>query len=253
MEQFGDLYSRYYDLLYRDKDYQNEVDYVDSLIKNSGRPVKTILDMGCGTGRHAEIFCNKGYKVHGVDFSEDMLKVAKTRCYGKEEQLSFSHSSIQNLMLNEKFDVIISLFHVMSYQCGNDDLIKAIEVAKSHLNSGGIFIFDFWYGPAVLTSPPVVKVKALEDDKVKVTRLASPTLSAQSNTVNVDFDIFIQNKVDGQISNMQESHNMRYFFDFELEMICRKVGLNVEKKYEWMSDKTPDFESWNVVWVVKTL
>lgn len=251
MEQFGDLYSRYYDLLYQDKDYQKEVDYVDGLIKTFGRPVKKILDMGCGTGRHAEIFCDKGYVVHGIDFSEDMLKVAKTRCYGKEDKLSFGHSSIQNLALDEKFDVIISLFHVMSYQCGNDDLIKAIEVAKSHLNSGGIFIFDFWYGPAVLTSPPNVRAKVLEDDKVKVTRLASPTLIAQSNIVNVDFDIFIRNKDDGRISNMQESHNMRYFFDFELEMISREVGLSVEKKYEWMSDKSPDFESWNVVWALQ--
>ena len=251
MDQFGDLYSQYYDLLYQDKDYRHEVDYVDSLIKKFGKPVKTILDMGCGTGKHAEIFCNKGYKVHGIDLSKDMLKVAKNRCYGKEKVLSFSHSSIQNLKLEKKFDAIISLFHVMSYQSTNKDLIKAFKVVKNHLNNDGVFIFDFWYGPAVLTNTPVVRIKNLENDKVKVTRIASPSSSAQSNTVNVNFDIFIEEKDGGRISKRQESHNMRYFFDFELEMICDKVGLSVERKYEWMSDKSPDFGSWNAVWVLK--
>ncbi|MDY0327537.1 MAG: class I SAM-dependent methyltransferase, partial [Arcobacteraceae bacterium] len=71
MNQFGDLYSQYYDLLYSDKDYIGEVEYVDSLIKANSNKVETLLDMGCGTGKHAELFCDKGYKVHGIDLSVD--------------------------------------------------------------------------------------------------------------------------------------------------------------------------------------
>ena len=44
---------------------------------------------------------------------------------------------------------------------------------------------------------------------------------------------------------------MRYFFDTELELVCSKTGFQIIKKYEWMTSKTPDFNSWNVVWVVK--
>ena len=143
MNQFGDLYSQYYDLLYSDKDYISEVNYVDELIKSHSKNVKTLLDMGCGTGKHAELFCEKGYKVHGIDLSEDMLKIANQRRKGKEDSLSFSHSNIQELNLSDKFDVVVSLFHVMSYQNSNEQLIKAFEVAKNHLNNDGIFIFDF--------------------------------------------------------------------------------------------------------------
>ena len=71
-----------------------------------------------------KLFCDKGFNVHGIDLSEDMLKIAELRRKGKEDKLSFSHSNISELNLNKKFDVVVSLFHVMSYQNSNDELIK---------------------------------------------------------------------------------------------------------------------------------
>lgn len=251
MNQFGDLYSQYYDLLYSDKDYIGEVEYVDGLIKASGKNAKTLLDMGCGTGKHAELFCDKGYKVHGIDLSEDMLKTAETRRIGKEDKLSFGHSNIQELNLDKKFDVVVSLFHVMSYQNSNEELIKTFEVAKKHLNDGGVFIFDFWYGPAVLSDKPATRIKRLENESIKVTRLAEPVLHSQKNIVDVNYDVFIENKASKEVLEKKELHKMRYFFDTELEMVCETVGFEVVNKYEWMSDKNPDFNSWNVVWIVK--
>ena len=111
-----------------------ETNYVDNLIQEFGRcNSKTMLDLGCGTGKHAELFCDQGYKVHGVDLSEEMLKEAEKRRQSKEDKLSFSLSNISNLALSEKFDVVVSLFHVVSYQNSNKDLIKTFEVAIDHL------------------------------------------------------------------------------------------------------------------------
>ncbi|MCB5267002.1 MAG: class I SAM-dependent methyltransferase [Candidatus Cloacimonetes bacterium] len=251
MNQFGDLYSQYYDLLYSDKDYVGEVAYVNNLIQANSKNAKTLLDMGCGTGKHAELFCNKGYIVHGIDLSKDMLKIAKTRIVGKEDKLSFSHSNIHELNLDKKFDVVVSLFHVMSYQNSNEELIKAFETAKNHLSDDGIFIFDFWYGPAVLTDLPTTRIKRLENDNIKVTRLAEPFLHVQQNIVDVNYDVFIEDKTSKEVVEKKELHKMRYFFDTELEIICKQVGFGVIQKYEWMSNKNPNFNSWNVVWIVK--
>lgn len=251
MSQFGDLYSQYYDLLYSDKDYASEVKFLDGLIKSNLTNVRTLLDMGCGTGKHAELFCDKGYIVHGIDLSEDMLKIAETRRKAKEDRLSFSHSNIQKLNLCKKFDVVVSLFHVMSYQNSNEELIKAFEVAKDHLNDNGIFIFDFWYGPAVLTDLPTIRIKRLENKNIKVTRLAEPVIRLQNNIVDVHYDIFIEDKMIEKVIEKKEFHSMRYLFDTELELICEKVGFTLEKKFEWMSDKNPDLNSWNVVWIIR--
>jgi SAM-dependent methyltransferase len=251
MKQFGNLYSQYYDLLYNDKDYADEVDYIIKLIKENSNEAKTLLDMGCGTGKHAELLCNKGYIVHGIDLSEDMLKIAKNRSKNKEDKLLFSHSKIQELDLNKKFDVVTSLFHVMSYQNSNNELIKAFEVAKNHLKKDGIFIFDFWYGPAVLKDPPVTRIKRLVDEKIKVTRIAEPVVRPDENVVDVNYDIFIEDINSKKIIEKEELHKMRYFFDTELDLICKQVGFVIKQKYEWLSDKNPHFNSWNVVWIVK--
>ncbi|MBV5320176.1 MAG: class I SAM-dependent methyltransferase [Sulfuricurvum sp.] len=251
MNQFGDLYSQYYDLLYSDKDYSREVNYIDKLIKAHTDKALTLLDMGCGTGKHAELLCEKGYRVHGIDLSTEMLNIAEQRRQGKEENLIFSHSNITELNLDKTFDVVVSLFHVMSYQNSNQDLIKAFEVAKKHLKDGGIFIFDFWYGPAVLTDLPTTRIKRLENNSIKVTRIAEPVLHPQQNIVDVNYNVFIEDKQTKEVLEKKEFHPMRYFFDTELELICQSVNFSIEAKHEWMSDKNPNFNSWNAVWVLK--
>lgn len=253
MNQFGDLYSQYYDLLYQDKDYQAEVNYVTSLIEQYVFEASSILDLGCGTGKHAELFCEQGFDVHGIDSSADMLNIAEERRVGKENKLSFSHASIQELKLNKKFDVVTSLFHVMSYQNSNQELIQAFQVAKQHLIESGILIFDFWYGPAVLTDLPTTRIKRLENDHIYVTRVAEPTLYPQKNIVDVQYSIFIKDKEIQRVVEKAELHSMRYLFDMELELICNEVGFEILNKHEWMSQATPNFNSWNVVWIVKKI
>lgn len=251
MTQFGGLYSQYYDLLYRDKDYAGEIEYITKLLQRHGGKVTSILDLGCGTGRHAELLVEKGFCVHGVDQSHEMLEIAETRRVGKEDRLRFTQSNIHELNLESKFDAVISLFHVMSYQNTNSDVRKTLESVKRHLKSGGIFIFDFWYGPGVLTDLPHTRIKRLEDNELKVTRLAEPLLQLQSNLVDVNYEILIENKLTGEFHKGYEKHSMRYFFDPELELFCNEIGFEVVKKYGWLQEENSKLNTWYVVWIVK--
>jgi SAM-dependent methyltransferase len=253
MNQFGDLYSQYYDLLYQDKDYAAEVDYIDNLIKKYSSNTKTILDLGCGTGKHDALLCDKGYKVHGVDISKDMLDIAANRRKDRGNKLTFSQSDIAQLKLNQKFNAVISLFHVMSYLNTNTALNKVFSRVRDHLDEGGLFIFDFWYGPAVLTDLPKTTIKKLENEHIKVTRLAESKLHAQLNTVDVNFDVFVTKKEDCVTIEKKELHVIRYFFDTELEMLCEKYGFKIENKYKWLDRKQPSFDTWNVVWILKKI
>jgi len=69
---FGE-YARYYDLLYRDKDYAAEADYIARLVHEFHPGAKSILELGSGTGIHAGLLAEKGFSVHGIERSAEML------------------------------------------------------------------------------------------------------------------------------------------------------------------------------------
>jgi len=98
------LYSLYYDLLYSDKNYSDEVQYIlNHLSPNTNLK---ILELGCGSGGHAEILCRNGNQVVGIDLSEGMIDRAKQKkIHGFEPLLR----NIWSFNFNKKFDIFISI------------------------------------------------------------------------------------------------------------------------------------------------
>ena len=79
--EYGKM-AKYYDLFYKDKDYNKEINFITDLINDR----KTILDVGCGTGIHMHLLESIGYEVDGIDLSKDMLEIADSRVNGKVYQ-----------------------------------------------------------------------------------------------------------------------------------------------------------------------
>jgi SAM-dependent methyltransferase len=188
MTVFGG-YARYYDLLYRDKDYRGETDFVERLIRRHAPDACRILELGCGTGIHGIMLAEKGYEIVGLDRSEDMLSAAAQRVAGLSQAIAkrvrFIRGDVRDFQVEGRFDAVVSLFHVLSYQLTNDDLRAVFSRVKTHLAPGGAFIFDCWYGPAVLTDRPTIRVKRFADDSTSVTRIAVPTLHPNLNRVDI--------------------------------------------------------------------
>ena len=72
-----DKYGRYYDLLYRDKDYVAEADYVVASLRNFDQNVRAVLEFGSGTGRHGRLLADRGLHVTGIERSESMVAAAR--------------------------------------------------------------------------------------------------------------------------------------------------------------------------------
>jgi SAM-dependent methyltransferase len=248
-------YSIYYDLLYKDKDYQAEVDYVHNLIQKYNPGAKTILDLGCGTGIHANLLAGLGYQVKGIDFSDEMVSVANQKLDNEYENhsqsLSFEIGNACSIRLNQQFDVVISLFHVASYQTSNQEILSMFETILNHQKEGGISIIDFWYGPGVLNDPPSVRVKRLSNNEFSILRIAEPESHPNENVVDVNYEIQIENKLSQVTTILKEKHPMRYFFNPELDLICEKVGLSRIDIMEWLSYSKPNLSSWTACMVMK--
>lgn len=245
MSLFGE-YARYYDLLYRDKDYAAEVAYIHDILQQHCPAAHSILNLGCGSGRHDRLLSEKGYAMTGVDLSEDMLTAARQAAEGYAA-VRYVQDDVRTVRLDMTFDVIISLFHVMSYQAENADLMAAFGTARQHLKSGGIFIFDCWYGPAVLTDRPAVRVKELVDDTISITRIASPVMHPNQNLVDVNYHLFARNLLTKEVQEVRETHRMRYLYLPELSLMLQEAGFEVVRAEEWLTARPLGFDTWNAL------
>ena len=200
MEKFQD-YAYYYNAFYQDKDYKKEAKDAERLMKKwrSGK-TESLLDLGCGTGRHDVEFMEMGYQVTGVDLSAQMIGIAQKNGSGIEYQVA----DIRDYTPKKSYDWVISLFHVMSYQNKNKDILDAFWTAAKAVRQGGIFIFDFWYGPGVLSDKPSVRVRTAEDRDYILYRIAEPFMRVEENVVDVNYKVFVIEKKTGNTKMIEE-------------------------------------------------
>ncbi len=248
-------YARYYDLLNQQKNYHKEVKYIISLIKKYRPETKNIIELGCGTGSHATIFAEKGYKIFGIDKSNEMIKIANERRQSLPEsivqKLTYKNGDIRYFSTEKLFDVALSLFHVISYQITDKDINQSLETAAKHLKRDGIFIFDCWYGPAVIADKPYKRTKKFEDEKLLVNRKATPQLYPQDNRVDVHFDIDIIDKESGKTKCIEEIHKMRYLFKPEVIQFLSNNDFELVHTEEWLTGSEQGSNTWYVTFVCR--
>ncbi|MGE5225210.1 MAG: class I SAM-dependent methyltransferase [Omnitrophica WOR_2 bacterium] len=107
-----------------------------------GNRIEEILDIACGTGRHAIEMAKRGYQVTGVDISADMLGAARDYSLHSKAAVTFVQQDMVHLSFREKFDAAYILFNTISLLISNDDLIQFMEAVHSALKPGGLFILE---------------------------------------------------------------------------------------------------------------
>ncbi len=242
------LYSKYYDLIYSDKNYTTEVNYVESLFQNKTR-CKNILEFGCGTGMHAKLLAEKNYIVHGIDSSPEMIKIASEKTNGLNEKhlnkVSFECSDIRDFKSDNKYDNIISLFHVICYLNSDKDVEDTFTNAYVQLKKGGSFIFDIWYAPSILAEGLSVRFKTLENSNLLINRYSRPSLHAK-NISKIEYDIYIFDKLTKTWSFVNETHLVRFFTISEIKYFAEKTGFSLALSEEWITGYAPSSKTWSV-------
>jgi len=248
MMAFGE-YAKYYDLLYADKDYAAESAFVGQIIHRHAPGARSLLELGCGSARHALELIRKGFAVTGIDLSSQMI----ARGQAQIAQLPLELRSKIKLMQGDatrftsdtRYDAVISLFHVINYQTTNDALKGIFGSARAALAEDGVFIFDFWYGPAVLSEHPQVRVKRIETTEVCVTRIAEPALDVNRNVVDVNYTLIVLDRINRHIDEIKEVHSVRYLFLPEIELLAAISGFRIVEVGEWLTGNSLHLQCWS--------
>lgn len=135
-ELFKDYYkySDFYDIFNKYRNYEREMRFLFRMIKDK----KRVLDLGCGTGTHLNILENVGYIVDGLDLSENMVELAKT----KVKKARIFKANILDYKIDEKYDAIISMHSVFNHLKSYDEFEKALQNSLDHLEKDGIMVID---------------------------------------------------------------------------------------------------------------
>lgn len=246
---FDKKYAEYYDMFNQGKNYREECDFLETMFKKySSNEVKSILDLGCGTGLHDLELSKRGYEVTGLDLSENMIEVANSR---KNEKLTFHIGDMSNFFLNKKFDACICMFAAFGYLNDNSQIKSAIDCIKSHLNPGGLFIFDAWNGLGVMKELPTSRTKTAQANDLNIIRRSHPTLLPVEHICKVRFDVTVL-KDNNLVDSYSEDHNMRFFFPQELKKYLEDAGFQVMEICSAFSPGSSLSENdWNMAIVAK--
>ena len=241
-------YAKYYDLLYKDKDYRAETDYILSLIQKYKPETSKILEFGAGSGIHGRILANEGYGVRGIERSQEMIELGLCSNQSKDQNTNFSctQGDCKSTILGDDFDTVISLFHVVSYLTSNEEVLAMLNNAHRQLKPGGIFIFDYWHAPAVWNIGPSVRLKRVRNQELAITRIAEPECLRYQNLVKVNYQTFIKDLKRNHISEIKETHKMRAFETDEIKEFANQTDFILLDSEEWMTGHLPSNETWGV-------
>src|SRR5262249_19155010 len=145
MTNYAGRYAELYDLFYADKPYADEARFVHECLQESGRrPTREILELACGTGRHAVELAKFGYQITATDRSLDMIDIARNR--GGNDKVMFTVSDMQRLELPAKeYDAAVCLFDSIGYLKTDEALHDAFMKIWNRLRANGLFVFEFWH------------------------------------------------------------------------------------------------------------
>ena len=89
--------AQYYDVMHQYRDYSQECQFTHELIQRYYPGAEHVLDIGCGTGRHAIEMAQRGYCVTGIDKSQDMINIAEEKAEKAGVAADFRHVDCHNL------------------------------------------------------------------------------------------------------------------------------------------------------------
>lgn len=244
---FDEKYAKYYDLFNEGKDYEKECDFLEEIFKKFGGEVKTILNLGCGTGMHDLELSKRGYEMTGLDLSEEMIKIAKKRC----PEINFIVGDMSNFNIDKKFDAVICMFSSLGYLIEDKQIEDFLKSVKKHLNKNGLLIIDCWNGLGVLHELPSSREKIVELNGLKIIRKSFPNLDIKQNIIDVRFNIKVL-KDESLIKEYEEMNKVRFFFPKELERYMNNEGFELIYLCPLYNlDKRLTEKDWNMMLVAK--
>ncbi len=156
-----------YSVVYDHRD-EDEAEYLLDLVERVTGDDKTrrVLDLACGSGRHAISLARRGYPdVIGVDLSPTLLREAQEEATRVGVHIKFLEQDMRELKLDGPFDLVLNVFTSFGYFESDQENEKVIKAVSRLLSPNGVFVLDFFNADWVRTHLVAHDERILPDRK----------------------------------------------------------------------------------------
>lgn len=238
-------YAKFYDLLYRTKDYKFEFENI--LKRIPVNEIDNILELGCGTGTYSVIAAEYFENISAVDLSRDMITLAELKNH--RSNISYSVGDLCKVEFSEKFDLIFSLFHVFSYLASIDSLKEALETASKHMKVGSFLCFDVWSSAGFVSNKLETRRKeVMNSEGSRIIRYSYSNHNPIEETVVVNFDFVVLEKTEAP-KFFQEQHLMKYWSRETICNVADDFGLSLVESFDLHTGNDVSSESFGVTYL----
>jgi SAM-dependent methyltransferase len=231
MSSYTGKHASYYDIFYQDKPYAAEAAFVHECIqKNTEGKTERLLELACGSGRHARELDKLGYEIVATDYSEDLLAVARTK--SAEAQIDFRYQDMRTLSLPDApFDAVYCLFDSIGYVQTNEAIRQVLSGVHRHLRQGGLFIFEFWHAAAMLRHYEPRRERKWQTAEGEIVRISTTRLDVPKQLATVHYDIS-ETGNNGKSHHLEETQTNRYFLVQEMSAFLEAADF---EPLEWLT------------------
>jgi len=193
-----------YDLIYSEfKDFEAEAAQVAALLREECPSARKLLDVGCGTGRHAAALVSEhGFKVDGLDIESGFLEIARKRCPSGK----FYRGDMASFDLASSYDAVLCLFSSIGYVRTLERLTLAARSIRRHVAPGGVALIEPWFAPEVFRGG-AVHMTIVDREDLKISRVNRTEIRGRVSWMEFQYLV-----ADSQeIRHLKEVHELGLF------------------------------------------
>ena len=208
-----------YDELTEDVEYEKRADFVEKLFLCAKRPVRSLLDLACGTGTMTVLFARRGYTVTGVDYSPEMLAQAQQKLAAINSPPLLLCQSMPQLRLLDSVDAAICCLDSINYLTRPRDVQRTFNRLHDAIAPGGSLVFDVH----AVSKMEKLDGEVLLDERKDVFCLWRTRYRKNVKMLDYEVDLF-RLQPDGAWERDFEEHHQRAYTAEELTAWLEEAG-----------------------------
>ena len=224
-----------YDLFMDNIPYEKWAEYLIDLLKENQVNDGLVLDLGCGTGGITEVLARSGYDMIGVDYSEEMLQIARQKMEEHGFDILYLLQDMREFELYGTVRAVVSICDSMNYLLQYEELVQTFSLVNNYLDPGGIFIFD-------MNTPykyeTVLGQQTIAENRDEGSFIWENYFDAETGVNEYELTLFIR-ETDGRYEKYEETHFQRAYGLDEIRTALNEAGLSFLAVYDTGTRELP--------------